>query len=216
MAFVYNTLPRHSACLQPGRLRLAPLLTSVRHRQNGPFCTKKKKKKQKPAQKPDGQTHSVVTNSEENEDEAADHENETEDTGEGTSRQTRTAGVPSKKTKGTNHTRWAEKISGKWTDLFCMARTPLCLLCRQTRAGLKRSNLERHYKTAHPKFNESYPPGSELRKKKMAQFTAFTLGAAKSYPPDNLQCRVFNRSILWNNVDFGTGKKKNFSQTQKW
>ena len=53
-----------------------------------------------------------------------------------------------------------------WTNpyLFFMTR-PRC-------ASFKRSHLERRFKTAHPKFNESYPPGSELRGRISAQFTA--------------------------------------------
>ncbi len=49
---------------------------------------------------------------------------------------------------------------------------PLCLLCKQTRSGFKRSNLERHFQTTHTKFNESYPPGSELRKRKIEQLSS--------------------------------------------
>lgn len=51
----------------------------------------------KKGQKPDRQTHSVVQNNEDNEAEEAANENQHEDAGEGTSRQTQ--GVPSKKQK---------------------------------------------------------------------------------------------------------------------
>ncbi len=127
------------------------------------------KKGQKTADKPDGQTHRAVKNREEKESE----ENQHEDAEEGTSSQT--AGVQSKKRKVRSIQDEHRKFQDKWTDEFLFvlhSMNPLCLLCKETRACFKRSNLERHFKTAHPKFNESYPPGSELRKRKIAQLTA--------------------------------------------
>ncbi|KAM3860423.1 SCAN domain-containing protein 3-like [Diretmus argenteus] len=38
-----------------------------------------------------------------------------------------------------------------------------------TQAFCKKGNLERHYNTNHPKFDESYPPKSSLRAKKVAE-----------------------------------------------
>lgn len=37
---------------------------------------------------------------------------------------------------------------------------PLCLMCSQTNFSFMWSNFERHLQTTHPKFNETYPPGS--------------------------------------------------------
>ncbi len=67
------------------------------------------------------------------------------------------------------------KFQEKWTDEFLFVlhgSNPLCLLCKQTRSGFKRSNLERHFQTTHTQFNESYPPGSELRKRKIEQLSS--------------------------------------------
>ncbi len=67
------------------------------------------------------------------------------------------------------------KFQEKWTDEFLFVlygSNPLCLLCKQTRSSFKRSNLERHFQTTHTQFNESYPPGSELRKRKIEQLSS--------------------------------------------
>ena len=79
------------------------------------------------------------------------NENQHEDAGEGTSRQT--SDVPSKKRKVRSLQDEHRKFQGKWTDKFLFilhGMNPLCLICKQTRACFKRSNLERHFKTAHP------------------------------------------------------------------
>lgn len=135
------------------------------------------KKGQKRAQKPDGQTHSVVTNSgvdEENEFEKAANKNQHKAAGEGTSRQTTGVTPPSKKRKIRSIQDEHRKFQDKWTDKFLFVlhgMNPLCLISKQTCVGFKQSNLECHFKTVHPQFNESYPSGSELRKKRIAQLT---------------------------------------------
>uniref|UniRef100_A0A3Q3X6Y0 IRG-type G domain-containing protein n=1 Tax=Mola mola TaxID=94237 RepID=A0A3Q3X6Y0_MOLML len=94
------------------------------------------------------------------ESEEAANGNQHEDAGEGTSRQA--AAVQSKKRKVRGIQDEHRKYQEKWTDKFLFVlhgMTPLCLICRQTRACFKRSSLEHHFKKAHPKFNESYPPG---------------------------------------------------------
>lgn len=83
--------------------------------------------------------------------------------------------VPSKKRKVRSIQDEHRKFQEKWTDefLFVLHGTnPLCLICKQTSACFKRSNLERHFKTAHQTFNQSYPPGSELRTRKITQLIA--------------------------------------------
>lgn len=95
------------------------------------------------------------------------------DAGEGTSEQA--AGAPFKKRKVRTIQDEHRKFQEKWTDEFLFVlhgSNPLCLLCKQTRSGFKRSNLERHFQTTHPKFNETYAPGSELRRRKIEQLTA--------------------------------------------
>ena len=98
-------------------------------------------------------------------------ENQHADPGEGTSSQTESQ---SKKRKVRSIQDEHRKFQDKWTDEFLFVlhnTTPLCLLCNETRACFKRSNLERHFKTAHPQFNENYPPDSEVRKNKITQLT---------------------------------------------
>jgi len=48
---------------------------------------------------------------------------------------------------------------------------PLCLLCKQTCSGFKRS-----FQTTHPQFNESYPPGRVIRKRKIEQLSSSLSG----------------------------------------
>lgn len=43
------------------------------------------------------------------------------------------------------------------------------MLCGQTQALAKRGNLERHHVKPHPKFQDSYPPKSRLRAKKVEE-----------------------------------------------
>jgi hypothetical protein len=53
-----------------------------------------------------------------------------------------------------------------WEDEFCTIEYKgkcLCLICDFTFTAMKRHNVERHYKTNHSKFNEEYPPNSQLR-----------------------------------------------------
>ncbi|XP_078146649.1 uncharacterized protein LOC144537840 [Centroberyx gerrardi] len=64
------------------------------------------------------------------------------------------------------HPEWEEQY------LFTLVKDKcVCLLCRQTQALCKKGNLERHYRTNHPTFEESYPPKSSLRAKKVADLT---------------------------------------------
>lgn len=95
------------------------------------------------------------------------------DAGEGTREQT--AGAQLKKRKVRAIQDEYRKFQDKWTDDFLFVlhgSNPLCLLCNQTRSGFKRSNLERHFQTTHPKFYETYAPGNELRRRKIEQLTA--------------------------------------------
>ena len=104
------------------------------------------KKGQKRTQKPDEQTDSVASGVDEGN--KSEDKNQQEDIGEGTGRET--AGVI-KKRKIRSIQDEHRKFQEKWTDEFLFVlhgMNPLCLICKQTRAGFKRSNLERHFKTA--------------------------------------------------------------------
>jgi len=43
----------------------------------------------------------------------------------------------------------------------------LCLICKASLAIPKKGNIERHYLSLHKKYNEDFPPDSELRKSKL-------------------------------------------------
>lgn len=100
----------------------------------------------------DGQTQRDERNrGREREDQYADPE-------EGTSSHTESQ---NKKRKARSIQDEHRKFQDTWTDefLFVLHNTaPLCLLCNETRACFKRSNLERHLKTAHPQFNVKNTP----------------------------------------------------------
>lgn len=61
----------------------------------------------------------------------------------------------------------------EWTDLYCfvlpnrVGAVPVCIICHQTVAIIKSSNIKRHYETKHTTFGEKYPPGSSIRKNKI-------------------------------------------------
>jgi hypothetical protein len=61
----------------------------------------------------------------------------------------------------------------EWTDLYCftmpnrVGAVPVCLICTQTVAIVKSSNIKRHYETKHKSFEEKYPVGSNVRKTKI-------------------------------------------------
>ncbi len=63
-----------------------------------------------------------------------------------------------------------------WTDnfLFVMTRgdRPVCLICNEIIAVLKQSNLKRHFDKKHGTFNDQFPPGSQIRKDKVASLQA--------------------------------------------
>ena len=98
------------------------------------------------------------------------------------------------------------------TDEFSFAlhgMTLLCLICKQTGTCFKRNSLECHLKkVAHPKFNGSYPPSSELRRK-TAQLTASLCEQQNLIHRTTSTAKAFNRGIFWDSVDFGPGKNKN-------
>ncbi len=122
---------------------------------------------------PSGQQQSNVTVSNEGtkDSEHATTANRQEDDGDGVCGES----TPAKKRKVRALQHEHRKFQEKWTDEFLFVlhgSNPLCLLCKQTRSGFKRSNLERHFQTTHTQFNESYPPGSELRKRKIEQLSS--------------------------------------------
>ncbi len=122
---------------------------------------------------PSGQQQSNVTVSNEGtkDSEHATTANRQEDDGDGVCGES----TPAKKRKVRALQDEHRKFQEKWTDEFLFVlhgSNPLCLLCKQTRSGFKRSNLERHFQTTHTQFNESYPPGSELRKRKIEQLSS--------------------------------------------
>ncbi|MEQ2297922.1 hypothetical protein AMECASPLE_039670 [Ameca splendens] len=97
----------------------------------------------KKGHKTDGESHSVVKNTEDNDSEDEEDEIQHEDdAGEGTSRQVH---IHNKKRKVRRIQDEHRKCQDKWTDEFLFVlhgKNPLGLICKQTRAGFKRSNLE--------------------------------------------------------------------------
>lgn len=61
----------------------------------------------------------------------------------------------------------------EWTDqyLFILPNKtgalPVCLICQQTVAIIKSSNVKRHFETKHKSFDTNYPINSSLRKSKI-------------------------------------------------
>ena len=60
----------------------------------------------------------------------------------------------------------------EWTNLFLFeldgfSKKPKCLLCSETIALIKSSNVKRHFETKHPRFNTTFPLGSVQRKDKI-------------------------------------------------
>ncbi|XP_071055109.1 general transcription factor II-I repeat domain-containing protein 2A-like [Onthophagus taurus] len=58
----------------------------------------------------------------------------------------------------------------EWEESFAFIEyngKSLCLICKDTIANYKISNLRRHYETTHPQFSIQYPPSSKLRKEKL-------------------------------------------------
>lgn len=49
---------------------------------------------------------------------------------------------------------------------------PLCLLCNTVNAVAKDYNLRRHFTTTHEKFDDNFPPGSDIRKEKIKSLSA--------------------------------------------
>jgi len=66
----------------------------------------------------------------------------------------------------------------EWTDLYCfifpngIGTKPVCLICHQTVAIIKSSNMKRHYQTKHQPFSVKYQVGSNLRKSKIASLSS--------------------------------------------
>ena len=65
----------------------------------------------------------------------------------------------------------------EWTDLFmfilpaCSSK-PVCLICSETVALVKSSNVKRHYETKHKEFDINYPLKSEVRAQKIKDLKA--------------------------------------------
>ncbi|KAM9299122.1 zinc finger BED domain-containing protein 5-like [Gastrophryne carolinensis] len=65
----------------------------------------------------------------------------------------------------------------EWTEKYCFIliathSKPMCLICNETVALVKSSNVKRHYETKHKSFEQQYPPNSEMRTKKIASLSA--------------------------------------------
>jgi len=72
----------------------------------------------------------------------------------------------------------------KWTEDFLFvpnesSTKALCLICTQTCAAFKRSNIERHFTKVHADFNDKYLPGTNLRKNKIEQLSSLLKGQQK-------------------------------------
>lgn len=48
----------------------------------------------------------------------------------------------------------------------------MCLICQQTVALIKSSNIKRHYETKHKSYAEKFPLGSNVRKSKIASLSS--------------------------------------------
>ncbi|KAM9307699.1 general transcription factor II-I repeat domain-containing protein 2B-like [Gastrophryne carolinensis] len=65
----------------------------------------------------------------------------------------------------------------EWTEKYCFIliathSKPMCLICNETVALVKSSNVKRHYETKHKSFEQQYPPNSEMQTKKIASLSA--------------------------------------------
>lgn len=62
------------------------------------------------------------------------------------------------------HNEWEEDF------FFIMVKDKcVCIICNSNVALPKKANVERHFRTVHKKYEEDYPPGTELRKAKVRQ-----------------------------------------------
>ncbi|CAL9703956.1 unnamed protein product [Knipowitschia caucasica] len=65
----------------------------------------------------------------------------------------------------------------EWTDTYLFvlpadSAKPVCLICSETVALIKSSNIKRHYETKHSTFSHTYPPSSAIRSQKIADLKA--------------------------------------------
>lgn len=61
-------------------------------------------------------------------------------------------------------------FNDEWEHLYCFVDYKgkcICLLCNNSVAIPKKSNIERHFKTVHTNFDSDYPMNSEIRRKKI-------------------------------------------------
>ena len=60
----------------------------------------------------------------------------------------------------------------EWTERFAFflppsSTRPLCLICQESVAAIKLSNVKRHYESKHKHFEETFPQNSEIRTTKL-------------------------------------------------
>ncbi len=71
----------------------------------------------------------------------------------------------SKKRKASDENR---TFNVSWTDPFAFTADktglPVCLICGEKLANIKKSNVERHFQNKHTAFAEKYPAGDERRR----------------------------------------------------
>ncbi|XP_077312023.1 SCAN domain-containing protein 3-like [Lithobates pipiens] len=65
----------------------------------------------------------------------------------------------------------------EWTDQYMFilpvgSLKPVCLICCETVALIKSSNVKRHYETKHSSFAQTYPQHSEVRARKITELKA--------------------------------------------
>ncbi|XP_063610390.1 general transcription factor II-I repeat domain-containing protein 2A-like [Penaeus indicus] len=71
------------------------------------------------------------------------------------------------------------KFNDAWTEEFlfvAQGTNSLCLICQKLCSGFKRGNLERHLRTTHASFNQTFPLKSNLRKKKIEELSSHIAG----------------------------------------
>ncbi|CAI5694542.1 unnamed protein product [Oreochromis niloticus] len=115
---------------------------------------------------------------------------------------------PSKKTKTYHfHMEWEEDFFFTMSFSKCV-----CLICQATIAIPKKGNVERHFRTVHGKYDTTFPPKSELRKKKVKELKSqlsgqqsfFTQQTSKAKAATEASFRV-SHIIVKNKTSFQDG-----------
>ena len=72
----------------------------------------------------------------------------------------------------------------------------VCFICQSTIKIPKKSNVERHFRTLHGKYDTDFPPKSELRKKKVKELKSYLSGQQSFFTQQTYKVKAATEAMF--------------------